>query len=108
MYRVEKTLEIAGAHQLTLPYPSRCCQVHGHNWKIRVVCERERLNGAGMVIDFSEIGTIVKELDHQLLNQYINQPTAERIALYIAERLGDSCIEVEVQESEGNKVCYTR
>lgn len=100
-YRVEKTIEIAGAHSLNLPYKSKCAKVHGHNWIVRVVCEAEALNAEGMVVDFSAIGGTVKALDHEHLNEHIEQPTAENIAAHLLKRI-PHCVEVHVQESAGN------
>ena len=108
MYRVKKRFEIAGAHQLRLDYESKCSNIHGHNWIIEVVCESETLNWNGMVYDF----TIIKEeiadiLDHKFLNDIIpGNPTAENIARWICEKIGDKCVKVSVQESEGNIAEY--
>ena len=33
---VTKVLDICGGHQLDLPYPSKCCNRHGHNYHIEV------------------------------------------------------------------------
>lgn len=107
MYRVTKRIEIAGAHKLLLPYESKCQNFHGHNWIIYVTCESEKLNDVGMVVDFTEIKKVVMLLDHGYLNEWVAQPTAERIAEWIMARV-DRCVKVEVQESEGNTVCVTR
>lgn len=45
-----------------------------------------------MIVDFDEIRRIVHQtaidaLDHQTLNEFIENPTAERIVLWIWERL---------------------
>jgi len=105
MYEVRKTIEIAGAHCLELNYPSKCTNLHGHNWKITVVCRSKELNESGMVVDFTEIGRVVKELDHKNLNDYVPQPTAENIARWICEQI-TSCKRVEIYESEGNLAIY--
>ena len=42
MYTVSKRMEIAGAHQLRLPYESKCENLHGHNWIITVHCKSDR------------------------------------------------------------------
>ncbi|MDD7404867.1 MAG: 6-carboxytetrahydropterin synthase, partial [Bacteroidales bacterium] len=34
MYYIKKTIEIAACHRLSLSYPSKCTQLHGHNWLI--------------------------------------------------------------------------
>jgi 6-pyruvoyltetrahydropterin/6-carboxytetrahydropterin synthase len=100
-YRVTKTIEIAGAHMLALPYISACSRLHGHNWLITVTCEAKSLSEQGMVMDFSRISAIVKSLDHCNLNDFIPQPTAERIAEWLLGQI-PNCVEVTVQESHGN------
>lgn len=109
MYTVIKKLEISAAHQLKLSYESKCENLHGHNWIIYVYLQAEMLNANGMVYDFTHIKSLVYErLDHKNLNDFIEQPTAENIAKYICDSLGDPCFKVEVQESEGNIAIYER
>ena len=108
LFRIEKKLEISAAHSLKLPYSSKCENLHGHNWQIRIVCQSKKLNDEGMVIDFTHIKEAVMALDHSNLNDTIPQPTAERIAEFICDALGPICVQVTVQESEGNSACFTR
>ena len=63
-----------------------------------------------MVIDFSHIKEkIHKKLDHQFLNDIITESTtAENIAKWVCEQIGDVCYRVQVQESEGNIAIYER
>ena len=107
MYRVQKTLEISAAHRLTLPYESGCCNQHGHNWIITVTCETEHLNAEGMVVDFQRIKQVVNALDHTDINEHIDQPTAENMARWIADRV-PQCVRVDVQESTGNVATYLK
>lgn len=105
MYRVEKEIEIAGAHTLCLDYESKCNNLHGHNWIIKVTCEAKELNKNGMVVDFTAISNIVKSLDHKDLNSVIPNPTAENIAKYLCDLI-PNCVRVEINESRGNKAIY--
>lgn len=107
MYYIEKTFEISASHQLALSYPSKCCQLHGHNWKITVYCRSRELNKDGMVIDFSEVKKLIKKpLDHQNLNLVLPfNPTAENIARWITEQIPE-CYKARVQESDGNVAIY--
>jgi 6-pyruvoyltetrahydropterin/6-carboxytetrahydropterin synthase len=102
-YRVEKTLEISAAHSLTLPYKSKCTELHGHNWIVTVVCETEKLDESGMVVDFGMIKNIVMSVDHTNLNEQFPEfnPTAENIARRILRDV-PFCREVRIQESQGN------
>lgn len=109
MYTVIKRMEISAAHSLPLSYPSKCENLHGHNWIVTVHCRSKELNADGMVIDFSHIKRIVKDqLDHRNLNEVLPfNPTAENIARWICDQL-PCCYKVEVQESEGNTAIYEK
>lgn len=107
MFYVTKRIEVAGAHRLSLPYQSKCSNLHGHNWIITVHCKSEKLNSSGMVCDFASIGEFVKStLDHQCINDVlIVNPTAENIAKYLCDNI-ENCYKVEVCESENNLAVY--
>ena len=107
MYYVTKHIEVSGAHRLELDYPSKCTQLHGHNWQITIYCKARELDRNGMVVDFSRIKEIVKgKLDHKFLNDVVDfNPTAENMARWICEQV-PHCYKVQVQESEGNTVEY--
>ena len=109
MYYVSKRMEIAGAHNLKLPYESKCSNVHGHNWIVTVHCKSECLNEAGMVCDFTHIKKqIHDQLDHKYLNDIVDfNPTAENMARWICDNV-PNCYRVDVQESEGNIATYER
>lgn len=109
MFYVSKRMEIAGSHRLELDYPSKCSELHGHNWIVTVHCKARELNQNGMVVDFTKIKEMVHaKLDHKNLNEVLNfNPTAENIAVWICSQV-PYCYRVEVQESEGNVVVYDR
>lgn len=109
MYTVIKRMEISAAHSLRLSYPSKCENLHGHNWIITVYCRAHELNADGMVTDFSHIKEAIhKQLDHKNLNEVFSfNPTAENIAHWICEHV-ENCYRVEVQESEGNTAIYEK
>lgn len=104
MYYVSKELEISAAHKLELNYESKCQNLHGHNWRVIVFCRSKTLDENGMVYDFTHIKKNIHDvLDHKNLNEILNcNPTAENIAKWIADTIGEKCWRVEVQESEGN------
>lgn len=110
MYKIKKRLEISAAHKLSLNYESKCQNLHGHNWIIEIYCKSEKLNENGMVYDFTHIKKKIEEkLDHQYINDVLKiNPTAENIAKWIADELGEMCYKVEVQESEGNIAVYEK
>ena len=109
MYYVSKRMEIAGAHNLKLPYESKCSNVHGHNWIVTVYCKSQYLNEAGMVCDFTHIKKQIHDkLDHKYLNDIVDfNPTAENMAKWICDNV-PNCYKVDVQESEGNIATYER
>jgi 6-pyruvoyltetrahydropterin/6-carboxytetrahydropterin synthase len=95
MFELKVKTRFAGAHQLTM-VGQKCENLHGHNWHIEVCVKGEKLNSAGVLLDFGDIKKAVKEvvkghLDHKFLNEleiFNNmQPTSERIAVYIAQKV---------------------
>lgn len=110
MFKIKKRLEISASHKLNLSYASKCENLHGHNWIIDIYCKSEELNKDGMVIDFTHIKKEIHDkLDHSFINDVIDfNPTAENLAKWIAEEIGEICYRVDVQESEGNIAIYGR
>ena len=92
---VTKIFRFSAAHKLP-NHQGLCKELHGHNYKLEVT-----IGGAvkensdpekGMVIDFSNVKTIVNETvmstwDHRLLNEFMENPTAENMVLAIAKTL---------------------
>lgn len=107
MYYVKKKIEVSAAHRLCLSYPSKCTQLHGHNWILTVECKAEELNADGMVVDFTHVKKLILDtMDHRVLNDVFSfNPTAENIARWVVENV-PHCYRCEVQESEGNTAAY--
>ena len=80
-----------GAHHL-INYPGKCANLHGHTWKVRVELAGTP-NHLGMVLDFGEIKqlmlVVVGKYDHQDLNTFLGQPTAENLAQRIFNDMTD-------------------
>ncbi|MCL2499557.1 MAG: 6-carboxytetrahydropterin synthase QueD [Defluviitaleaceae bacterium] len=110
MYELIKSFEISAAHRLTLDYPSKCAEIHGHNWHITVYLRSKELNASGMIMDFTEIKQrISAKLDHKVLNDVLDfNPTAENLARYICDELAPFCYRADVRESEGNTASYIK
>jgi 6-pyruvoyltetrahydropterin/6-carboxytetrahydropterin synthase len=94
MYEISQETVIAAAHQLRLS-PGEGERLHGHNWRIKVVMRCEQLDSRGMVLDFNDLGRVLRNLvepwEHVFLNELppwndVN-PTAENIARVVAEEL---------------------
>ncbi|MCH8908609.1 MAG: 6-carboxytetrahydropterin synthase [Candidatus Heimdallarchaeota archaeon] len=102
---IYKSLQISSSHQLTLPYESKCNRLHGHNFEIEAWVTGS-VDEFGMVVDFHKIKEIAQKLDHQHLNDLIEFPTAENIAIHIAKEIwqlrsnGISQIKVRVWETK--------
>ena len=109
MFTIIKRMEVSASHKLQLSYPSKCTNLHGHNWIITVYCRSKELNAEGMVVDFSYIKNVVmQKLDHQNLNDVLPfNPTAENISKWICDQI-PHCYKVEIRESEGNTVIYEK
>ena len=109
MYYITKKIEISAAHWLSLSYPSKCSELHGHNWIFTIYCRARELNADGMVTDFTHIKeTITRQLDHKILNDVLPfNPTAERLARWVVDSV-DNCYRCDVQESEGNTASYEK
>lgn len=79
-----------------LPFhPGKCARMHGHSYRLEVAVDGPlQADGParGMIVDFEEIKRVVHEvaidaLDHQTLNDFIENPTAERIVAWLWRRL---------------------
>ena len=94
MYELRVITRFAAAHRLAM-VGSKCENLHGHNWKIEVFLTGDRLNDAGVLMDFGDIKALLRDiigrLDHQFLNELPifagRQPSSERIAAFVAEEL---------------------
>lgn len=108
MYYVKKSLEVSASHNLKLNYESKCENMHGHNWNIKVYLKSKDLDDNGMVMDFAIIKKrVMDKMDHKYLNEVFDfNPTAENIAYWIQQELGEKCYRVEVEESKNNLAIY--
>ena len=83
-----------------------CEQLHGHNYTVDVFITGP-LNEDGMVMDFNQLKAIIKkevidELDHNNLNDIIDNPTAEKILEWIENRLREKLNLYSIRLYEGN------
>ena len=97
MFELTINVNFEAAHFIN-NYPGKCSRLHGHNWRVEVNIYGSQLDELGMLIDFRDLKESVNEimlkLDHYCLNDIepfsaIN-PTAENIAKYIYEQLGET------------------
>ncbi len=65
MYEIEVIEELDSGHILDLPYDSKCKNIHGHRWLVKVKINAPELNNCGMIIDFTHVKAVLKEYDHK-------------------------------------------
>lgn len=115
MFEIRITRHFAAAHRVE-DYPGNCERLHGHNWRVDVVCRRDELDSLGMVMDFRKLkeltDAVLRRLDHQYLNEVPpfteRNPTAENLAKYIFDELAaDAPVHrVDVYETETSIASY--
>ncbi|MEO0072671.1 MAG: 6-carboxytetrahydropterin synthase QueD [candidate division WOR-3 bacterium] len=77
-------MNFSAAHFLK-NYRNKCERVHGHNYKVVVYINGDKLNKNGILYDFKEIKEYLKKIipDHQHLNElFLFNPTAENLAYH--------------------------
>ena len=80
------------SHQLPhAPEHSKCRRMHGHSWKAEIHVSGPVDPATGWVIDYDEIQRACEPvhdaLDHRHLNDVVDNPTSEMIAVWIWEQL---------------------
>lgn len=120
MYELMVETQFSAAHQLR-GYKGKCESLHGHNWRVQVVINAEKLNEIGLAVDFHELkkmtGELLSALDHTVLNEVFPfteiNPSSENIAkwLYdsVKKKIAGSNIKVfsvTVWESETASATY--
>ncbi len=131
MYRVTKQIDFCYGHRL-LNYDGQCRYLHGHNGRVELDIQADKLDARGMVYDFSEIKVAIKgwidaNLDHRMLLQsddpllpalkklgepyfeMAENPTAENIAKLIynyARSQGLPVAEVRLWETPSSYAAY--
>lgn len=111
-----KKFEFDAAHNL-INYHGKCERLHGHTYTLIVKLEGTR-DKEDMVYDFVDLKNLVKEhilseFDHHYINDFIEQPTAENIAVYIWDKLeplvkteNAHLYEIEVWETKDSGLVY--
>ncbi len=89
MFEVTVERSFAAGHFLR-NYKGKCENPHGHNYRVLVTLQGKQLDHAGLLLDFKDLKSVMKDvvnrLDHQMINEVapfteIN-PSAENLAKY--------------------------
>ncbi len=109
MFEVSVEQTFAAGHALR-NYKGKCENVHGHNFRVQVKIEGERLDETGLLVDFIDVKNVmrgvIERLDHQFLNEVapfdVKNPSAENIAEYFHQQmttgLADTPVPVRITE----------
>jgi 6-pyruvoyltetrahydropterin/6-carboxytetrahydropterin synthase len=111
--RVRRRFGFEAAHLLPR-HPGKCRNLHGHAYELEVTVDLPVEPASGMAIDFSELKKIVHaevidRLDHGYVNDLMENPTAEKMAVWIWGRLQPvlpGLAEVELHETRDCSVVY--
>ena len=100
------------AHQLPF-YDGPCNRMHGHNYRLRVVIEGQPNPKDGMIRDFEDVRRRTWEValapcDHHTLNDFMENPTAENLIVWMWERLKPQIVGLkELRLWETPEYCVT-
>jgi 6-pyruvoyltetrahydropterin/6-carboxytetrahydropterin synthase len=94
MFEISVEETFAAGHSLR-NYHGKCEKVHGHNYRVQITLEGEKLNEAGLLMDFVELKrtlhATVERLDHEFLNELppfdVLNPSAENMARYFHDEV---------------------
>ena len=92
--RIRKLFSFEAAHALP-HHAGKCARPHGHSYRLEVTVRgplRDDGPDRGMVMDFADVEAVVDaaaigRLDHRDLNAIVENPTCERVLLWIARAL---------------------
>jgi 6-pyruvoyltetrahydropterin/6-carboxytetrahydropterin synthase len=89
MFQVSVEETFSAGHALR-GYRGKCENVHGHNYKVRIMLEGPGLDSTGLLCDFTNLKHVVRGIvagvDHKFLNEMapfdVINPSAENLAKY--------------------------
>ena len=94
MFQVSVEETFSAGHALR-GYKGKCENVHGHNYRVRVTLEGPQLDSIGLLVDFTRLKHLLREIMGRLDHQFVNDlepfktvnPSAENMAKYFYEEL---------------------
>ena len=113
MFEVCVEYTFAAGHALR-HYKGKCENVHGHNYRIQVAVEGEKLNAIGLLVDFvalkKNLRATADRLDHQFINDLepftVINPSAENLAKYFYDELNPT-VQGEPEQGPVRISCIT-
>ncbi|HYX68824.1 MAG TPA: 6-carboxytetrahydropterin synthase QueD [Terriglobales bacterium] len=99
MFEITVEDTFAAGHYLR-NYKGKCEKPHGHNYKVRVTMHGQKLDHAGLLVDFKDLREVmrhvIERLDHQMINELepfttVN-PSAENLAKYFYDETNTNLI----------------
>lgn len=118
MFELSVEREFCAAHAIVIH--GRREPVHGHNWRVRVVIDGERLDANGLLYDFHALERHVDRAIGSFHNADLNSlapfqkvnPTAEAVTRHIAQAVAQTLpasvhlVSVSVTEAPGCTATY--
>lgn len=113
MLELNVEFKFPAAHRLPC-YAGPCYRTHGHNYRFCVTIRGTPDAHSGMVMDFTLVEQVVREkivdkVDHQNLNDFLENPTAENIVVWFWELLEKDLpglAKIQLWEMDGLSVTY--
>jgi len=88
--RLSREFTFEAAHRLpNVPEGHKCARLHGHSFRVELICEGKVDAHTGWLLDFADLKRafepLLEQLDHRYLNEIdgLENPTAENIAWWI-------------------------
>ena len=122
--KIQTSFSFAAAHKLE-DYEGDCARLHGHNYKVIIEAERDKVDERGFIVDFKKLKDMVNNiLDHKTILKDTSQnrkdfsfmlpeiffmranPTAENISEIIKQsaiyEYAGTIFKVTVYETDNN------
>lgn len=106
----------AAHHLPNVPDGHKCRRLHGHSFRVELICEGEIDSHTGWLIDFADIKRafepVYARLDHRYLNEVegLQNPTSENVARWIWARVRatlPSLVQINVAETCTSRCEYS-
>lgn len=106
MLEISREYKIQAAHRLpNVCSGHKCGRLHGHTWTIRMWVTGDVGMESGWIVDYADLDRVWeeqvhRELDHNYLNNTLENPTTERLAQWLYGRLSNALIEQNITVTE--------